>query len=71
MKFIRKPAYDLGLVLFPSCVYLAVLFAVIIVSDYNLSDPDAKKDEKNQSLMVALSYTSIIILALFVVDNIL
>lgn len=34
MKRLRKPAYDLGFVLFLACIYLGLLFAVIIVMDY-------------------------------------
>ena len=73
MKFIRKPAYDLGFVLFPACVYLGILFAAIIVSDY-LVDHDDKTPEtvkQYKAVMVGLGYTSVIILALFLVDNLI
>ena len=35
MSLLRKPAYDLGFVLFLACVYLGLLLAIIILKDYN------------------------------------
>ena len=34
MKLIRKPGYDLGITLLLACVYLGVMFAMIIMRDY-------------------------------------
>jgi hypothetical protein len=34
MKWLRKPAYDLGFVLFVALIYLGLLVAVIIANDY-------------------------------------
>ena len=40
MKFLRKPAYDLGFVLFLAGVYLGLLLTTIILRDYLHNEPD-------------------------------